>query len=221
MNSELWIVESTWKIASKNVYRILLLLSLFSLLLTSGCIPNEPKITGMGSGIISTQNTVSLEGKQTLLPISVEKVSEIQEPEILYEGVIALFTKVNESEGAAFIDLDKGKNGLGDMIDGDLEFRANSGTMVFYSLLPHNGATAYKGEGTNPDFDQCYKSLDLFSTGSIPDFFESQVVCFLTTEGRIAAIKYDPDSIHVGYQGQASILLSITIWEPASFMKNK
>jgi len=133
------------------------------------------------------------------------------------EAKIALFNRLSQEQPdvcedplAAWIDLDLGADGLGQVESADLVFTCSKGSTISYVLSPVNGAS-YKIFYTDTvGYDDCVENLAGFSKKSIPDF-SAGPICVLTNEGRMAFVQYVPDSWHSGYGGEASLLLRITV----------
>ena len=211
----------TTKLYGTNIFQKRFILNLpivFLLFLLSltGCFPAETalaekqtneKVTKPQATAAKVQNTTA-----TASPTVTKAVSE--KPKVLFEGKITLFARINETEAASFIDLDKGQTGLGDQTRGDLIFNVSMGSDVYYLVQPVNGAAQYKTDDDVIDFDTCSQNLHSYRETNVPDFFDGTMLCVLTNEGRIAAVQYQGDPLHVGYLGQTSILLFVTVWEP-------
>lgn len=114
------------------------------------------------------------------------------------------------------LDLDSGKVVGNDSGNADISLRTNVGSMnmIFDVLYPLNGAKQFSTYHTEASFSECFQNLSNYSSSNIPDFGEDNALCFITNEGRLAAIRYVPNSYKRSDNNhEVSIRIKYIVWD--------
>lgn len=133
--------------------------------------------------------------------------------DILYQGETTLFAKVNENFSSYGFDLDNPIENSKSYELIDLELHIGTGSMLFPTLVPVNGALAYFESKVDNNEMNCANKLDTFSKGSIPEFIGGEEICIFTNQNRIAIVQYKNGSLSKDDSGNESAIILYTVWK--------
>jgi len=140
-----------------------------------------------------------------------------EDSKYLYKSTIVSLKLVDQFDAIGYLNLDNLDDNS--KTNSDIEIERTIGNLSTYSLYPINGAYDYYSNESAINLEACEKYFPLKEV-PILDYYRQVAYftnggsyCILTNEGRIAIVKYVPDSIKVIDNFVEELSVDITVYK--------
>ena len=189
-----------------NKYSFFARFVVIGMIIISGCVRNNTSVISPSGYEATSQKgpTLTTTPKASFSTLVHETI--LPNGVIVREGVIPLIALLDfpPHSPASFIDLDTAS--MNDFDESDIEFIADYGTGLYYTLLPVNGAVGRPMGEIEPDYDGCTKNKNSYTNGSIPEITIGSFICIFTNSHRFSQIKV------ISFE-EGKVTISFITWE--------
>ena len=139
-----------------------------------------------------------------------------KDSEYLYKETIVTVKLVDQFDAIDYLNLDDLTDNS--MTNSDIEIERTIGNQSSYSLYPINNAFDYYSNESIMDYESCLKHFPLTEVSLVDYYLQADYLtygrqfCVLTNEGRIAVIRYVPDSIKVIDNFVEELSVEVTVY---------